>query len=147
MRRKSINVGHAASASMRAFIFVGLFSLLGGLSSFAADTPPNDAAIQQRIVGTWLMNWMVLRSTTTIATNGDYVRYDVGNSAHSRTNRFEGTIEIKDGLMINTLKKSSVTNQPVPLVSTNVIIQLTDHELEFRAKNESRPILWERVKQ
>jgi hypothetical protein len=66
---------------MRAFILAGLFSLFiivaCGLSSIAADTPPSDAMIQQRIVGTWFMNWMILHRFTTIATNGDYVGYDV----------------------------------------------------------------------
>ena len=132
---------------MRAFILAGLFSLLGGLSSIAADTPPSDAVIQQRMVGTWIMSWHILTSFTTIATNGDYVRYDVSNSVHPETNWFEGTIKIRDGVMIDTLKKSSITNQPVPHVGTNVIIRLTDRELLFRAQSESRPMKWERVKQ
>jgi hypothetical protein len=132
---------------MRAFILAGLFSLLGGLSSIAADTPPSDAVIQQRMVGTWIMNWHILTSFTTIATNGDYVRYDVSNSVHPETNWFAGKIEIKNGLWIDTLKKSSATNQPVPHVFTNVIIRLTDRELLFRAQDRSQPMMWERIKQ
>ena len=140
---------HERSYNVRTYILAELFSLFviiaSGLPAIAADTPPSDAVIQQRIAGTWLMNWHVLQSTTTVATNGDYVRYDVSNSVHPQTNRFEGTIEIKDGLMIDTLKRSSITNQAVPYVVTNVIVRQTDHELLFRAQNESRPILWERV--
>ena len=130
---------------MRTLILAGVFSLLGCLSSIAADTPPSDAMIQQRIVGTWIMSWHILTSFTTIATNGDYVRYDVSNSVHPETNWFEGTIKIKDGLMIDTLKKSGSTNQPVLPIGTNVIIRLTDRELLFQAQNASNPILWERV--
>jgi hypothetical protein len=129
---------------MRAFILAGLFSL----SSIAADTPPSDAVIQQRMAGTWRMNWHILESTTTIGTNGDYVSYvsyAVSNSVSMQTKRFEGTIEIKDGLMIDTSKRSSITNQPAPYVVTNVIIRLTDHELIFRAQNERQPMMWERV--
>jgi hypothetical protein len=136
---------------MRAFILAGVFGLFVivafGLSSIAADTLPSDAVIQQRIVGTWFMNWMILHRFTTIATNGDYVGYDVSNSVQKQTNRFEGTIEIKNGLMIVTPKYSSITNQPTPIVSTNVIIRLTDHELIFRAQDKSQPMMWERVKQ
>jgi hypothetical protein len=141
----------ARAKFMRTFILAGFFSLLviiaSGLSAIAADTPPSDAMIQQRIVGTWFMNWMILQRFTTITTNGDYVRYDVSNSVHSQTNRFEGTRVIKDGFMIDTLTRSGITNQPVPYVVTNVIIRLTDHELLFRAQNERQPIIWERVTQ
>lgn len=135
---------------MRTFILAGVFSLFvvvaAGLSAIVADSPPSDAVTQQRIVGTWFMNWMILQRTTTIATNGDYVSYDVSNGVHPQTNKFEGTIEIKDGLMIDTITKNSYTNMSVPLVSTNVIIRLTDHELFFRAQDKSQSIMWERVK-
>ena len=134
---------------MRAFILAGSFSLLVivafGLSALAADTPPSDAVIQHRIVGTWIMNWMILQRTTTIATNGDFMSYDVSNSVHPQTNWYEGTIVIKDGLMIQ--RSSITTNHPVPYVVTNVIIQLTDHELIFHSQDRSQPIMWERVKQ
>jgi hypothetical protein len=110
---------------MRAFILAGLFSLFiivaCGLSSIAADTPPSDAMIQQRIVGTWFMNWMILHRFTTIATNGYYVGYDVINSVQKQTNMFEGKIEIKDGLMIVTSKRSGITNQPAPYVVTTLL--------------------------
>lgn len=131
---------------MRAFILAGLFSSLVivafGLSAIAADTPPSDAVIQQRIVGTWLMTWIAFNRTTTIGTNGDYVAYYTSPPV-----RQEGTIEIREGLMIDTIKKSSITNRPLPLVSTNVIIRLTDHELLFRAQGRSQPIMWKRRKQ
>lgn len=131
---------------MRAYILAGLFSLFC-LSSIAADTPSSDAMIQKRIVGTWLLNWIAFHDITTFGTNGDYLTYSVSNSVHSQTNRLEGTIEIRDGLMIDTLKKSSFTNQPVlPHVATNEIIRLTDHELIFRAQDRSQPVTWERIK-
>lgn len=121
---------------MRAFILAGLFSL----SSIAADTLPSDAVIQQRMVGTWRMNWIAFQETITIGTNGDYVAY-----YSSPPDREEGKIEIRDGLWIDTLKKSSVTNQPVPHVFTNVIIRVTDHELIYRAQDRSQQILLEKV--
>jgi hypothetical protein len=131
---------------MKAYILAGLVSLFG-LASIAADPLPSDEVIQQRIVGTWRMNWMVLNITTTIATNGDYVAYYQSAPSWTNTDRLEGTIKIRDGLMIDTQKKSSTTNQPVPVVSTNVIIQVTDHELIFRApKMSPHSIMWERVK-
>ena len=132
---------HVASEVMRTYILAGFFSLCG-LLSIAADTPSSDTVIQQRIVGTWLLNWIAFQCTTTISTNGDYVTYQ-----SNPRSRYEGTIKIKDGLWIDTLKKCSVTNQPVPHVFTNVIIRLTDHELIFRAQNGRQPMMWERVKQ
>ncbi len=131
---------------MKAYILAGLFSLFG-LSSIAADTPPSDARIQQQIAGTWFMYWMVLHETITIGTNGDYMAYDTSAPSWTNTNRLEGTIKIRDGLMIDTILKSSITNQPVPHVSTNVIIRLTDHELIFRAQDMSHSIMWVRGKQ
>jgi len=127
---------------MRAFILAGFCSLFC-LSSIAADTPSSDALIQQRIVGTWHLNWIAFQCTTTISTNGDYV------ANWSDRIREEGTIEIRNGLMIDTLKKTSGTNQPVPVphVSTNIVIRLTDRELIFRSQDSSRPIMWERGKQ
>jgi len=132
---------------MRTSISAGLFSILvivaSSLSAIAADALPSDAVIQQRIVGTWRLNWIAFQCTTTISTNGDYV------ANWSDRIREEGTIEIRNGVMVNTLKKTSGANQPVPMphVSTNTIIRLTDHELFFRARNETQPLLWERAKQ
>jgi hypothetical protein len=135
---------------MRAYISAGFFSLFvivaSGLPSFAADTPSSDSAVRQRMVGTWFMDFAhVYQSTITIGTNGDYVAYRT--SGHSRTNRLEGTIEIRDGLMIDTLKKSSITNEPVPLVFTNVIIRVTDRELVYRAQDRSQQVVFKKVTQ
>lgn len=129
---------------MKAYIIIGFLSLFG-LLSIAADAPSSDALIQQQIVGTWHLNWIAMQCTTTISTNGDYV----ANWTDSLRTREEGTIEIRNGLMIDTLKKTSGNNQPVPMphVSTNLIVRLTDHELIFQPQNGSRQIMWERGKQ
>ena len=98
------------------------------------------------MVGTWFLDYYhAFQSTITIGTNGDYVAYRT--SGHSRTNKLEGTMEIRDGLMIDTLKKSSITNEPVPLVFTNVIIRVTDRELVYRAQDRSQQVVFKRVTQ
>ena len=126
---------------MKAYILTGFLSLFG-LLSIAADAPSSDALVQQRIVGTWHLNWIAMQCTTTISTNGDYV------AKWSDRTREEGIIDIRNGLMIDTLKKISGNDQPVPVphVSTNLIIRLTDHELIFRPQDSSRQIMWERGK-
>jgi hypothetical protein len=131
---------------MRAFISSGWFSLFVmvafGLASIAAETLPSDAVMQQRIVGTWHLNWMAFTAIRTISTNGDYVDYQ---TSAQWTNRLEGSIAIRDGLMIDTVKMSSATNQPMPLISTNVIIRVTDGQWLYRAQDKSQKLyLWEK---
>jgi hypothetical protein len=140
---------HKTSEIMRTFISSGWFSLFFivacGSLSIAAETLPSDAVIQQRMVGTWHLNWMVLHETITIGTNGDYAALQTSAPSWTNTNRLEGTIKIKDGLMIDTVKKSSTTNEPMPLISTNVIIRLTDDQWLYRAQDRSQQLyLWER---
>jgi hypothetical protein len=138
---------HGASDVMRALISAGLLSLLvSSLPSIANDAPASDSAIQQRMVGTWFLDYYhAFQSTITIGTNGDYVAYRT--NGHSRTNKLEGTMEIRDGLIIDTLKKSSITNEPVPLVFTNVIIRVTDRELVYRAQDRSEQVVFKKVTQ
>lgn len=137
----------SASDVMRSFIVAGLLSfLVSGSPLFADDSPASDSAIQQRMVGTWFMgHYHAFKSTITIDTNGDYVAYLT--SGHSRTNKLEGTMRIRDGLMIDTLKKSSITNEPVPLVFTNFIIRVTDRELVYRAQVTSQMVVFKKVTQ
>ena len=128
---------------MKAFISSGWISLLVVVAccslSIAAETLPSDAVVQQRIVGTWHLNWMAF---TTIRTNGDYVDYQ---TSPQWTNRFEGSIAIRKGLMIDTVKKSSATNQPMPLITTNVIIRVTGGQWLYRAQDKSQKLyLWEK---
>ena len=138
---------------MRAFISAGFLSLfVSGLPCFAADAPSSDSAIQQRLVGTWCYNIKELgsSSTTTIGTNGDFVEVNVTDPnfltrGESRTNRLEGTVEIKDGLTIFTFKSVSFTNQPVHVMFTNVVIRVTDNEWVCHDLGRSDPIILKRV--
>ena len=115
-----------------------------GQSVVETNSPPSDAEIRQKMTGTWFLDYFhVWQSTITIASNGDYVAYRT--EGRTRTNKLEGTFEIKDGMMIDTLKKSSITNEPVPLVFTNVIIRVTDRELVYRAKNRSQEVVFRKV--
>ncbi len=138
---------------MKASISAVFLSLLvSGLACFADDAPSSDSTIQQRLVGTWFYNIRELgsSSTTTIGTNGDFVEVNVTDpnflkSGESRTNRLEGTVEIKDGLTIFTFKRVSFTNQPVHVMFTNVVIRVTDHEWVCHDLGKSDPIILKRV--
>ena len=116
-----------------------------GRSQSLTDTnsPASDVAIRQKMTGTWFRdNFHVWQSTLTISSNGDYVAI---LTSKTRTNRLEGTFVIKDGMMFDTLKKSSIASEPTPLVFTNVVIRVTDRELVYRAEDRSQKIIFQKV--
>ena len=90
--------------------------------------------------------------TTTIASNGNYVGQEIISNrgafkvpARSWTNILEGTFDVKDGMLIDTLKKSSITNEPVPLVSTNFqLIEMNDHKLVWKTSGGNDSV-WQRI--
>lgn len=99
------------------------------------NKPSSDADIRQRLPGTWLFDspGHYFRSTLTIASNGGYVcQLTVSNRQSIRTNELEGTYQVKDGILIDTITKSSITNEPVPLVFSNQIIRVNNSEFVYR---------------
>jgi hypothetical protein len=114
-----------------------------GQSLTETNSSSRDVDIRQKMTGTWFLDYLhVWQSTLTIASNGDYVAI---RTSKTQTNRLEGTFVIKDGMMFDTLKKSSIASEPTPLVFTNVIIRVTDHELVYRAENRSQNIVFQKV--
>jgi hypothetical protein len=96
---------------------------------------PSDVEIRQSLPGTWYFYFPATRliNTITIASNGDYVCQRVtpppasfDGSHTSLTNKLEGTFEVKDGVLIDTLKKSSISNEPLPITFSNSIIRIDD---------------------
>jgi hypothetical protein len=104
--------------------------------------------IRQKMTGTWSLDygkqgvikmWPDTNSwtnthTLTIASDGTYLALHTLSNGHEiKTNIYEGTFVVKDGMLIDTIKKCSITNQPVPVVMPpDKIIRVTDHELVVR---------------
>lgn len=113
---------------------------------------------QAAIAGTWLLARDIpggshFQSTTIIARDGHYVsQISIVHSNHPSRNaaEFQGTFEIKDGLLIDTINKDSQTNSRVPRTSRARIIRMNDREIVvkyeeqdtesvFRKENSAQP--------
>jgi hypothetical protein len=95
----------------------------------------SEAELQQQLSGTWKVerdftNGGLFQSTVMVASNGIYV-CDATNfgSKGVRPVHIEGTWEIKDGFLIDTMTKHSHTNARLPFVSSEKIIHFSTNEL------------------
>ena len=87
-------------------------------------------------------------STLTIATNGDYVCLRTNTllgsfdkSTTLLTNKLEGTFEVKNGVLIDIIKKSSITNETMPIIFSNPIV-IVDNELFGYRNQESGQVTY-----
>jgi hypothetical protein len=106
----------------------------------ATNSLPSDAEIQQKMTGTWLIDKSYMKSMLTIASNGGYVCH----LTHGGTCQLEGKFQVRDGILIDTITKSSITSEPVPINFTNQIIRVNDHELVWKENSGGTPI-WRKV--
>jgi len=112
-------------------------------ASQATNSLPSDAEIQQKMTGMWLIDTRYLKSMLIIASNGDYVCH----LTQGGTYQLEGKIQVRDGIMIDTLTKSSITNEPVPSTFTNQIIRVNDHELVWKRLDMHTLVMFRKVKE
>jgi hypothetical protein len=124
---------------------------LAGCSRRNADPP---AVID----GTWsfarnMPGGGQFQSTTAVARDGHYVcQISIVSSNHSSKEgvEFQGTFEVKDGFLIDTINKDSQTNGRVPRTSRARIIRMNDREMVvkyeesdteavFRRQNSAQP--------
>jgi hypothetical protein len=87
-------------------------------------------------VGTWVCefdypNGSHFKSTTVVSSGGRYLCHgtSTGTNNISRSFELEGSWEIRDGFLIDTMTKHSQTNAPVPTTSRAQIIRRSDSEL------------------
>lgn len=103
-----------------------------------------NAGMQQRIVGTWSMSQsQFFKQTITITTNGDYVALQT--TAPFQTNRLEGTMTVNGVYLVDTIKKSSRTNEPVPQSFTNKLVRVNSRELLFQTPGHGQLVAFIRV--
>jgi hypothetical protein len=128
-----------------------------GQSAETTNNLPDDATIQQRIVGTWWYfpepyhyfedTLLYTKSKLTIASSGDYLcEITFKHGAVIQTNELEGKYRVKDGMLISTITKLSITNQPVPMVFTNQVVRVNDRELVYRDSRDDRLVVFRKAK-
>jgi hypothetical protein len=92
-----------------------------------------DERIYKNLAGTWTMSF----GSLTVHPDGSYVlAFTVSPTSGVVTN--EGTFQVRDGILIDTVTKSYRKNAQVPYVTTTPIIMANDHEMiiDSGAKNK-----------
>jgi hypothetical protein len=127
-----------------------------GLYATPASALPTDAAIQQKLAGTWWHSsgpyyggkdyWCV--SQVSVGSNGDYVCHFRLGSGVVRSNVIQGHWRVKDGLLFDTITNYffGSTNEPVLHVFSNRVLRITDRELVCRGEPDGGVVLYRRVR-
>jgi hypothetical protein len=103
--------------------------IIVALLSWQHFKPSRDAKIRKNLPGIWVVNWgKNHRSTSTISPDGSYVCQITGSSDGTVVT-VEGTFQVRDGFLIDTMTKSSQTTTHVPNVSRGQIIRADAHEM------------------
>jgi len=109
-----------------------------------------------RLQGTWLLDRLgtginlgvKLHTTTKVDSDGRYSCESVATSSN-RVVRFicEGTWQIKDGYLIDTVTNHSDTNIVVPWIVRARIVQITDQELAIHDETNSVDAIFRKAKE
>ena len=84
-----------------------------------------DTKISRILTGTWHADDL---GSFTVRSDGGYV-WQITNLTTGRAVTIEGTFQVRDGVLINTVTKSSRTNTHVPYVSHSQIVRANDYEM------------------
>jgi hypothetical protein len=121
-----------------AFAYLPLILLLAGCGQ------RSDSQMQKKLVGTWVLEETYakggdFKSTITVTTDGVYLCDLMTHSSSNVIRNFtlEGTWKIKDGILIDTTTKHSITNVHLPLISNAKVLRLDDQELVLIDYNTS----------
>jgi hypothetical protein len=95
-----------------------------------------DRASQKKLSGTWHQIALYEHGgrseiATTIASDGSYVSDIIFHNSDSTTgtNKTEGTMRVKDGVLVATVTRYKGTNMEVPMVTRARIVRIDDREL------------------
>ena len=87
---------------------------------------------QSKLTGTWVFDFDDnVQSVITVAPNGSYVCH-VEGLTNGRVVKLEGTMQIKDGFVIDLCTNDSQTNAAVPRTMRGRIIRMNDHEMVLK---------------
>jgi hypothetical protein len=112
---------------MKKFTAIGFLAALlffVTLLSWQHLKPSRDEKIRRNLTGTWAVDF----GSFTVRQDGSYIaQFSSPTAGRVVTN--EGTFQVRDGYMINTMTKSSRTNAHVPYVSRVRILQADSSEM------------------
>src|ERR1035438_798526 len=91
--------------------------------------PSRDEVVRKNLPGTWVVDWgNGVHSTSVVGTDDSYVCQIIGFT-NGMVVKLEGVIQVKDGFLVDTTKKSNQTNAHVPFVERERIIRADAHEM------------------
>ena len=124
---------------MKKAIAIGLAIALLGVAALLSRQHlkhASDARIFKNLPGTWSMSF----GSMTVQPDGSYVlQFTVSPTSGLVTN--EGTFQVRDGFLIDTVTKSYRTNAQVPYVTHTRIIQANAREMTIDTGGKSGLVL------
>jgi hypothetical protein len=113
---------------------------------------PIDAEIRQKLPGTWSVDFIRsngnrFESTIVVSSNGNYIC----EIADTRSNdvRFidiEGTLQVKDGFLIDIITKHSMVTNGHPWTNREQIVRMNDRELVVKVEGTSFESIYRKLK-
>jgi hypothetical protein len=103
-------------------------------------TRHGDAAVRTILPGTWTVTGDSselghFKSMITVDRSGDYVSQVIFQGQWdgvTRTSNLAGTFEVRDGILIDTMRKHSNTNAVLPRISRAHIVRFDERELVLK---------------
>ena len=98
---------------------------------------PSDAAIREKVVGTWIVdlqshNGFSIKGTATIVSENKFISTVTVTTGDRREEMgYEGRWDVKDGFLIETITKSDSRMAPVGMVTRDKVIRVNDQELVY----------------
>ena len=138
-----------ASAPMKiAMTCLMVIQLLAACSRRDEPKPASQVAGRNKMAGNWLWTNAYMKGAFTVESNGNYVGVlkRVGSN-HLRNIEMQGVMEIKDGVMIETVTKDTQTNGAVPRTSRAQIIRMDEREMVLRWEGLESDVILRRLNQ
>jgi len=115
-------------------------------------TPTSDAELRQKLIGRWrgdskLPSGIHVQSETIVDSDGRYILHLTNTLADGvRTATLAGTLEVKDGILIDTTTNDLTHNTLVPRIAgVDRIIRLDEHELTVRITNNEETVTYQKA--
>jgi hypothetical protein len=109
---------------------------------------PTDSDLRQKLSGTWAWERDNIRCTNTIAPNGTFDYQLVYLYAKdARTHQVEGTWQVEDGILIETITNDNDAQHRVPRTNSAQIILVDARELSVAYQHFTNTETWKRISQ
>lgn len=123
------------------FTIFSLLTISASKANSSDEASPNDTEIGQKIIGVWIVD---IRSTNslsiegTVAINSDesfISKATITRAGHSQSVRYEGTWQVKDGFLIETITKSDFKSITVGKITHDKIVGIDENEMVFQTES------------